>query len=205
MEQSDTRERILAAAWKIAARDGLAQVTLARVAGAAGISRQGLYLHFGNRATLLLEMARAQDVRSGFAAKVQAVWSAAPREAFERLLRAWIEYLPSILPVARALDAAATTGDEGHEAFRDRMDEWWRVLRRAVRRLEDAGLLAEAWSGDGATDWVWSATHPSAYHLLQVERGWSHERTRTQLLAVGVSIVGPARRRTRNVANPDRA
>ena len=74
-------------------------------------------------------MARHRDEASGFA---RAVAAGAPLEA---LLRAWCDYVPDMLPVARALEAALVTGDEGGSAWRDRMARAARDLRaRAARR-----------------------------------------------------------------------
>jgi predicted DNA-binding protein (UPF0278 family) len=44
-------------------------------------------------------------------------------EGLEVLLREWCDYIPEILPVARALEAAVITGDEGGRAWQDRMDD----------------------------------------------------------------------------------
>jgi len=43
-------------------------------------------------------------------------------------------------------------------------------------------LLAEGWTIDGATDWVWARTHPSVWRHLVVERGWPPDRVVKQLV-----------------------
>ena len=55
-------------------------------------------------------MARRHDVRSGFAGRAAEAGSLPPVAALERLLRLWFAYIPEILPVARALEAAAVNG-----------------------------------------------------------------------------------------------
>jgi len=164
-----TRERILDEAWALARRRGLAAVTMGEIAKAAGVSRQLMYFHFANRAGLLVEMTRRQDTRSGFRERAWATRELEPVGALEALLRAWFEYLPEILPVASALEAAVITGDDGADAWRDRMGELREAIHFAVERLP----LADGWTVDAATDWVWARAQPSNWRHLVDERGWS--------------------------------
>ena len=144
--RGDTRARILDTAWKLVGERGVEAVTVADVAAAAGVSRQLVYVHFENRAGVLVAMARRHDVRSGFAGRVAEAAALAPVAALERLLREWFAYLPEILPVARALEAAAVNGDEGGAAWRDRMDDLREVLAAAVDRVATDGRLARGWT-----------------------------------------------------------
>src|SRR4029453_15797383 len=100
-------------AWGLVRERGVGAVTVADIAAATGVSRQLLYVYFENRAGLLVAMARRHDVRSGFAGQAAKAAALPPVEALERLLRLWFGYVPEILPVARALEAAAVNGDEG--------------------------------------------------------------------------------------------
>ena len=170
--RGDTRARILDTAWKLVRERGAEAVTVADVAAAAGVSRQLVYVHFENRAGLLVAMARRHDVRSGFAGRAAEAGSLPPVEALERLLRLWFAYLPEILPVARALEAAAISGDEGGVAWRDRMGDLRELFAGAVARVEGAGRLAEGWTVPAATDWVWARAQPSTFAYLVADRGW---------------------------------
>jgi AcrR family transcriptional regulator len=171
--RGDTRARILDTAWKLVGERGVEAVTVADVAAAADVSRQLVYVHFENRAGLLVAMARRHDVRSGFAGRVAEAAALAPVAALERLLREWFAYLPEILPVARALEAAAVNGDEGGAAWRDRMDDLREVLAAAVDRVATDGRLTRGWTPATATDWVWARAQPSAFAHLVTDRGWS--------------------------------
>ena len=91
-------------------------------------------------------MARDHDRRSGFAARVAAASELPPAEGLERLLREWLAYVPEILPVARALEAASITGEDGGEAWRDRMDDLREQFALAVGRVAAAGRLAPGWT-----------------------------------------------------------
>lgn len=148
---------------------------MAGIAAAAGVSRQLVYFHFENRAGLLAAMARHHDVASGFAGRVAVCGELPPAEGLEGLVRVWLGYVPEILPVARALEAAEITGEEGGAAWRDRMRSLHEVFRAAVDRLERNGELAEGWTVDTAADWVWAQSHLEGFQHLVVERGWSPE------------------------------
>jgi len=139
---NDTRERILDEAWELARERGLAAVTMGEIAKAAHVSRQLMYFHFANRAGLLVAMARRQDTRSGFRERAWATRELEPVAALTALIRSWLEYLPEILPVTYALEAAALTGDDGADAWHDRMGELHEAFRFATGRLE----LAPGWT-----------------------------------------------------------
>jgi AcrR family transcriptional regulator len=170
--RGETRARILDTAWKLVRDRGTEAVTVADVAAAAGVSRQLVYVHFENRAGLLVAMARRHDVRSGFAGRAAETAALAPVAALERLLREWFAYLPEILPVARALEAAAINGDDGGAAWRDRTDGLREVLAAAVDRVQAAGCLAAGWTPAAATDWVWARAQPATFAHLVADRGW---------------------------------
>jgi AcrR family transcriptional regulator len=159
-------------------------LTLADVAARAGVSRQAVYLHFSNRSTLLVEMTRRFDRTSGFRSQLRAARELAPLEAFRRVLAAWFEYLPSILAVGCALEAAALSGGDGADAYRDRMSDWRDGIRLDVARLEAAGLLLDGWTVDEATDWIWTHTHPTTVHHLVDERGWSIEDASARIIGM---------------------
>jgi AcrR family transcriptional regulator len=169
---NETKERILDAAWARVRERGPHAVTLAEIAAAAGVSRQLVYFHFANRAGLLVAMARHYDTRSGFRARAVATRELPPAEALTALVRAWHEYLPEILPIAQALEAAAITGEDGADAWRDRMGELREAFRLAVERLAAADLLAAGWTVDAAADWAWARCQPSNWRHLVEERGW---------------------------------
>src|SRR5581483_3099532 len=59
----DTRERILDSAFRLAARDGLEGLSLAGLAGELGMSKSGLFAHFGSKEELQLEMLRTASDR----------------------------------------------------------------------------------------------------------------------------------------------
>jgi AcrR family transcriptional regulator len=189
---AETRRRVLDAAWERVLEQGPKGASVKDIAAAAGVSRQLVYFHYGSRAGLLTAMARHRD--RGFGRAAAEALRLAPDAGLEATLRAWCDYVPEILPVARALEAALVTGDEGGTAWRERMGELHQVLLRAVARVD----LAPGWTVPTATDWVWARVQPSTYAHLVGERGWTHadyvERTVTTLLRE-ISRSSPAPRR----------
>jgi AcrR family transcriptional regulator len=142
---------------------------MGEIARADGVSRQLMYLHFANSAGLLVAMTRRQDTRSGFRERAWGTRELEPVAALDALLRAWFDYLPEILPVTYALEAAALTGDDGADAWHDRMGELRETFRFATGRLE----LAAGWTADTAADWVWARVQPSNWRHLVDERDWT--------------------------------
>lgn len=188
-----TRERLLDAAWELVDGEGAVTLTLGEVAGRAGVSRQALYLHFPNRATLLAEMARRMDRISGFRRQVTATRRLPAAEGFRALVEGWLAYVPRILRTARALEAATVTGSDGAEAYLDRMAEWREAIRIAVERLAQEGRLAPGWTVDEAADWAWAQLHPSLYSHLVHERGWPAEAVARRILgALDRELLTPA-------------
>jgi AcrR family transcriptional regulator len=171
----DTRARILDAAFAAVGERGTAEMTMAQIAKAAGVSRQLLYFHFANRTGLLVAMAAHHDRTSGFVEEVRHSRRIEPVEGFEYLLRAWCAYLPQLLPVNRALEAALATGADGADAWRDRMADLREAVRIAVDRIARRGRLAPRWTVDGAADWGWSRIAPSTWQHLVEMRGWTPE------------------------------
>jgi len=169
--RGDTRARILDTAWELVRERGVDAVTVADIAAATGVSRQLVYVHFENRAGLLKAMAV---------------------DALERLLRLWFAYLPEILPVARALEAAAINGDEGGLAWRDRMGDLRELFAAAVDRVDRDGRLAGGWTVPEATDWVWARAQPATFAHLVGDRAWpAAAYTDRAVRSILVEVVAP--------------
>jgi AcrR family transcriptional regulator len=170
----DTRTSLLEAAWEQVAKHGVGAVTLAEIAAAAGVTRQSVYLHFGSRAGLLIEMVRHRDRTSATVRKMAAAAQEAHSEAgFGRFTRLWFRHVAAILPVARAIEAASVSDPDAAAAWKDRMQSLRAVLGGIVARLAAADRLDSGWTKDEATDWLWSRTHIDVWRQLVVERNWT--------------------------------
>ena len=173
----DTRTTLLEAASRLIEGRGIADVTLADIASAAGVSRQTVYLHFGNRAGLLAAVARHLDFKSLAVREMpMAVWEAHSKAGFERFIRLWFKHVAAIFPVAHAIEAAAKGDADARAAWEERMNTLRRVMRMMVDGLAESGQLAARWTRQEATDWFWSRTHMDVWSHLAVDRGWPAER-----------------------------
>jgi AcrR family transcriptional regulator len=172
-----TRERILALAWEMVESGRLEDLTMAGVAQGAGVSRQTVYVQFGTRAGLLVEMVRERDAANPRAARVAtALATPDPVEGLETLIRELGGWWQEIHPVAQALYAAALTDDAARAAWDDRMVHLHEFSAQIVRRLADAGVLAPGWEPALAADWLAVQVGPLGWLLLVQGSGWTQEQ-----------------------------
>jgi AcrR family transcriptional regulator len=171
----DTRARILQVAGELIAERGNAAISLVDIAAAAGVSRQTLYLLFGSRAGLLLAMVDQIDQTSAGPKRLTELREGLPaHQAFEPYLRAWFDYLPVVLPIARALSAAATAGDEdARAAWLSRMNRLRTGIGQLTAGLKAAKRLKAGWTPEAAADWIFTCTHIDTWQHLVVEAKWT--------------------------------
>jgi AcrR family transcriptional regulator len=169
-----TRERVLQLTRAMIAKRGNAAISLVDVAAEAGLSRQALYLLFGSRSGLLLALVDHLDDASEVPRRLAALRQDLPAaDAFEPYLRAWFDYLPAVLPVARALLAAAASGDaDARRAWDSRMQKLRGGFLQLAKGLKAAGLLRDGWTAEAAADWIFTQTHVDVWQHLVVESGW---------------------------------
>lgn len=110
-----TRERIVDRAWRLASRDGLSGLSLQRLATELGLSKSGLFAHFGSKQELELEVLKCASAQ--FVEGVIRPALKAPRGVprLRQLFKRWIAWAndPAVpggcvfLAVATELDDAA--------------------------------------------------------------------------------------------------
>ena len=141
-----TRQTILAGAMKIAAREGLAAVTIGRLAKELRMSKSGLISHFGSKHAL--ELATLETARRVFADAVtrpaqakrggiERVWSVCDfwlQHIEQRLFAGpyfftgtFLEHVDQRGPIAEAVTAIA--------------QEWFNALRKAVEEAQEKGEI----------------------------------------------------------------
>jgi Transcriptional regulator len=147
MSKSSLRERILAAADKVARERGVANLTLDLVAEQAGVSKGGLLYHFTTKEALLTGMIeRAIDRYRTFL-----------RAAIDREGSDYRAYLKASVTARkdcdegseclRALFAAAANFPNMPERARDDVKAHYERLRSEPNRFEDAAILSLAMDG----------------------------------------------------------
>ena len=175
----DTRAMLLRTALGLFEQRGLAGVTLAEIATAAGVSRQAIYLHFGNRAGLLTGIARYLDSTSllvrGMMATVREDHTKAGLQKFIRLV---FEHAAVIFPFARAIEAAAASGDaDAGAAWEDRVNASLRTFRLMIDGLAESGPTLKALdTGRGNCTGFIRRVHIDVRNQLVVDRKWPPER-----------------------------
>ena len=171
-----SRERILRAAWASLLERG-PEIRLVDVAMRAGLSRQAVYLHFGDRTHLLLEvlawgdkelqldelMARVRDADTGV-------------EALDRIVEVHAAYSPRIDAIARALEADQYRDQAVAAALRDRLAVRRAAHREVIARIASEGLLAEGWTIDSATDLFAAITMLGPWRELTEAGHWTPEQ-----------------------------
>ena len=184
----ETRDRILAVTRRLL-EDG-EPATMGRIADAAGVTRQLLYLRFDGRGDLLLQVARAVD-RDARPADLQARIDGAPDAvtALREAVAVQGAIKPRIEAIVRAMERVADEDEEIAAVLAEREDARRTRAAAVVRRLAEQGRLAAGWDERDATDLLWAHTSQRAWRLLVVDRGWTTERwvdrtTRTLVAAL---------------------
>ena len=155
--ENPTRKRILETTWKLLEKGGANAVRMSDIAKAAKISRQALYLHFPNRAELLVATTRYLDEIHDIQGKLSA--SRAAETGADRLkewVEAWGNYIPKIYGIAKALMAMQDSDAEAAAAWKGRMDAVREGCEAAVTALEKDGSLSPDLSRTEAADLLWS-------------------------------------------------
>ena len=183
---SSTKTRILDAALALITKREGANVSMARIARAARVSRQGMYLHFADRADLMLAVVRHADEKRGLAAEIRKV-SEAPTgvAAMCEMVSVQARMNPGIWAIARAVDAVRRTDAAAERSWQDRLSHRLEGCRQIVARMHQEGALKPGISQETATDLLWSITSLRTWEELALERGWTaaqYEEGVTQLL-----------------------
>lgn len=116
-----TRAQILRAAMDIASVKGLSGLSIGELAGRLGMSKSGLFRHFGAKEQL--QLATVEAAVSVFEAEVVAPAMAAPPgvDRVRALMHAWVGYLERDVPAAGFFAAAAADVDSQPGPVRDRI------------------------------------------------------------------------------------
>jgi len=129
----ETRDRILETAFRLAAREGLDGLSLSTLAGELGLSKSGLFAHFGSKEELQLEMLRVASER--FVEKVMAPAFRQPRglPRLRALFDNWRDWVTS-LPGGCIFVAAAAEVDDREGPIRAFVVAQQRELLKALAR-----------------------------------------------------------------------
>jgi AcrR family transcriptional regulator len=176
-DKPDTRIRILQSAWKLLQNSTGGEVRMSDIAKEAGISRQALYLHFPNRAELLVATTLYIDNVKNVDARLAA--SRAAQNGSERLdafIDAWGNYIPEIYGIAKALMAMSATDQEAELAWNDRMRAVREGCEAAINLLAQENQLNSSLSIEHATDVLLMLLSVRNWEQLVNECGWTQDQ-----------------------------
>jgi AcrR family transcriptional regulator len=177
--------RILDCALALIAKKGDAAVTLAQIAKAAKVSRQAIYLHFADRAALMVALARHVDEKRGLAEDIRGIVEAPTgAAAVAEMVAAQARTNLAVWPVARAVDAVRRTDDAAEQSWQDRMNDRLRGCRAIVARLEAEGNLRAGLDREAAADLLWSLTSLRTWEDLVLQRKWPAARYQERITQV---------------------
>jgi AcrR family transcriptional regulator len=171
-----TRTRILDAAWALLEERGT-DIRIADIAAKARVSRQAVYLHFDDRASLFVALGDHIDVSFG-RDRLRADVFGAPTAV--ESLRRWVQtmswYNAKIDSVSRILELRAESDEALAAAWKDRMTGRRGHVRRIAERIAAEGRLAEGWTVEAAANLIFTVTLPGSWRVLTSVVGWSKER-----------------------------
>jgi AcrR family transcriptional regulator len=173
-DSPDTRTRILTAAWELLSEN--ADPSMGEIAGRAGVSRQAVYLHFDNRAELLMAVADWANGRVGLPERVAwAQQATTSREQLRRFLHVvvWLveRTQPGILALHRAVDADPAVAD----TWQSRQGRASHAMKVVTALRDEGRLRADLSTAQGAA-LLRALTRPTVVADL-LEAGLSRTKT----------------------------
>jgi AcrR family transcriptional regulator len=176
-----TRASILDAAWALLEERGPG-VRIADIAAKAGVSRQTVYLHFGDRVSLFVALGDHVDVSFG-RDRLRAHVFGAPTAV--ESLRRWVQtmswYTAKIDSVSRILELSAESDEALRAVWRDRMTGRRSHVRRIAERIAAEGQLADGWTVEAAADLIFTVTLPGPWRVLTSVLDWSEQQYAEQI------------------------
>jgi len=173
----NTRAKILQATLDLLLSDDAPGTRMSDVAKRAGVSRQAVYLHFQNRADLLIAATLYLDEQLNSDARLAP--SRAASSGLERLnafVRAWGNYIPEIYGPAKAIIAMSATDPAAAAAWDKRMQDMREGCAAAIAALAGDGTLARCFTETDATDLLWTMLSLANWQHARHKCGWSQEK-----------------------------
>lgn len=196
MSSSNSKLHILEAALALIAKRGGADVSMAEIAKAARVSRQAVYLHFADRAGLLVSLIRYCDEKRGLEDEIRKIQQAPTGvDQLRAMASLQARMNPGIWALARAFDAVRRTDKAADRSWRDRLQHRLEGCRAIIARLQSEGVLRPGLDPATAADVLWNITSLRTWEDLVLDRKWSarqYENRITELLLL--ALTKPSRR-----------
>lgn len=146
MKGQRTRQSILERAVDLASLEGLEGLTIGRLADELGMSKSGLFAHFGSKEELQLATIEAAGARFLDAVLRPALRAERGYPRLAAICHSWISYVRGEVFPGGCFFAAASFEFDGRpgpvrDAIAATMDAWVGALERAIRGAQDEGHL----------------------------------------------------------------
>ena len=142
-----TRESIVARAYDIARASGVEGLSIGPLATAVGMSKSGVFAHFGSREDLQLAVLEEAALRFGNAVLMPALSQPRGLPRLRAIMEHWFEWVRSTAGGGCVLMASVMEYDDRPGALHDQVvhneHRWRSELARAVQLAIDAGHLAQ--------------------------------------------------------------
>lgn len=186
----NTRTRILKSTWKLLEAGQGKIVRMADIARQSGITRQALYLHFPNRADLLIATTRYLDEVNNIDESLEASRKAS--SGMKRLalfIEAWGNHIPKIFGVANALNAMKDNDEAARLAIDDRMSAVRHGCEAAVKALKKDETLSSTYSQKQAIDVLWTMLSIQNWEQLTSECEWTQKQYISRMQDIAVKML----------------
>jgi len=177
-----TRRRILEAAYELFVDQGYGATTLQGVAERAGVAVQTIYFAFGNKPSLLKELADVTIAGDDEPVPtLQRTWfrealAAGTAEAqLRKHVRGTCDILARVAPIMDVLRAAATQDPSVATLWQQDSDPRLEVHTAAARSLVAKPGARSGLTVEHAADLLFGLLSPQLYLLFVRDRGWTAE------------------------------
>lgn len=143
-----TRQSILDRAVDLASLEGLQGLTIGRLAEELGMSKSGLFAHFGSKEELQIATIETASQRYITEIFTEALRQPRGYPRLQAICDSWLSYIRrSVFPGGCFFAAASFEFDSRPGPVRDRvrqmMDDWMHALERSIRMAKDEGHLKD--------------------------------------------------------------
>lgn len=181
-EPTDTKTRILEAAWRLLEQGHGREISMGSIAKACGISRQAVYLHFASRTELVIATSQYVDQQKGLDERLKRLETAnSGIELLEICVEVWGNYIPEIYALAKALMRTRETDDASAAAWKNNMGCLHEVCQDIINTLDQEDTLTSAWDKKDATEILYTLLSINNWEQLTKESGYTTEQYITKM------------------------
>jgi AcrR family transcriptional regulator len=190
-----SRAALLDATRELISEGGFDSLSMATVAGRAGVTRRSVYLHFATRADLVGALFARLGETEEIGASLERVWDSPDSvSALGEWARHQARVHPKILPVMQAAERARHVDSDAARLWDAGQQRWMAGAHRLADWLAREDRLAEPWTTATAADMIWSLMSPELLDRLMNGRRWSPKRIGDHLASLLISTFASTHR-----------